>query len=153
MSMWITSTSAYQQLQAWHASQKAMTDDLIGSAGSASLVDNSAAFTSVSSGYYTQLGNLAGRSALTRVQNQVLAQAAQSQGVSLDAGLLANQAAGNAILAQFGYGGGSSKSSSSTSNSSSSGTYTAPINGATGYSYTQTSAASLGLLNAVNLLA
>ncbi len=147
MSIW--SISPYRQMQHWSAVQRAITNNLIGSTSSSnSSIDFSSAFTSVASNYYISVGNLAGRAGLTRVQGQLQkVAAANSSSVTLDAGLNAAKAAGNAILAQLGYGGGSSSSSSSSSSK-----YTAPVNSATGYSYVQTSAANIGSLSAVNLL-
>ena len=151
MSVW--NISPYQQMRNWSAAQKAITNKLIGStSSSSSSIDFSSAFTSVAGNYYTSIGNLAGQAGLTRVRGQINAKvAAYSTAVDLNAGVNAAKTAGNAILAQLGYGGGSSNVSSSSSSKSSH--YTAPVNSATGYSYVQTSAASLGSINAVNLLA
>jgi hypothetical protein len=49
--MSISSVSAYSQMQAWHASQKALTDDLLGSTSDSTTADYSSAFTSVAASY------------------------------------------------------------------------------------------------------
>ncbi len=145
--MSISLIPAYKQMESWHATQKAVTDSLIGSASSAtSAVDFSSAFTSVAGNFYTSLGNLAGQQALNRVQSQLQAALADQGTVSLDAGQKFAQSAGNAILAQLGMYGSSSSSSSSSG-------YTAPVDAATGYSYVQTSAANMATLGALNLFA
>jgi hypothetical protein len=148
-SMSVSPVSAYKQMESWHALQKAVTDNLIGSAASGtSAVDFSSAFTSVAGNFYTSLGNLAGQQALNRVQSQVQAAVADQSTVSLDAGQKFARSAGNAILAQLGLYGSSASSSSSSSSG-----YTAPVDAATGYGYVQTSAADVGTLGALNLFA
>jgi hypothetical protein len=80
-----------------------------------------------------------------------LAAATTSGQTTPGAGLRAAQAAGNLILSTLGIAGASVGASSS--GQSGSGHYSAPINAATGYSYVQTSAANVGILDAINIFA
>src|SRR5438105_6677744 len=102
--MFVSRTSAYQQLQDWRFAQKAITDNLIGSrSASNSAVDYSSAFTGVASGYYTSLANLSAQSALGRIQRQIqTTMPVNSATVALDAGANAAKTAGSAVLAQLG---------------------------------------------------
>jgi hypothetical protein len=145
--MAISSISAYSQLQAWHASQKALTDDLLGSTSSSSTTsDFSSAFTSVAASFYSSSANITAQAAVSRIQSNI--QLAYSNGdVASDFGATAAKTAGNAILNQLGYAG------YGTNTATSNGTYSAPTNSATGKAYVKTSAASLNNLNSLNLFA
>jgi len=144
--MSINSISAYAQLQSWHAKQKSLTDNQLGSWSDASTSsDYSSAFTSVSAGYYTSLATVSAQSALSRIQNNIIA-ATNDGSVDLNARSNMAKSNGAAILARLGYSSGASSSSSS-------GTYTAPTNSATGYGYVKSSAANISSLNALNLFA
>lgn len=146
--MSISNVSAYQQLQSWHAAQRSATDKLMGSSGASTLVDNSYAFTDITSGYDSALAGITLQNVLSRVQNKLTqSAAANASTVDLNAGVNAAKSAGSALLAQLGLAGGSS------THSSSSGAYTAPVDAATGYSYVKTTAASVSTLGALNFLA
>jgi hypothetical protein len=140
--MSVSGVSAYSQIESWRAKQKAFTDSLLGSNSSAGSADFSSAFTSVSAGFYSGLANVASVSALSRLQNDVNV----AQGNDTDGGTL-SRSVGNAILTQLGY------PSTLPANTSSSGTYSAPVNSATGHGYVKASAASINSLNALNLFA
>lgn len=120
----------------------------MGSSGASSLTDNSSAFTDITSNYDSALAGITLQSVLSRVQNKFTQSSqANASTVDLNAGVNAAKSAGSAILAQLGLSGGSS------SDSSSSGTYTAPVDAATGYSYVKTTAAAVSTLGALDFLA
>jgi hypothetical protein len=144
--MSISGISAYSQIQNWHASQKAHTDNLLGSTSDSSSTDFSGAFASVAASFYSGSANITAQAAVSRIQSKL--QLVHAQGdVAADFGANAAKSAGNAILAQLGYAGYSANTATSD------GTYTAPVNASTGKSYVKTSAASLNNLNSLNLFA
>lgn len=133
--MSVSGISAYSQMQNWHASQKALTDNLLGSTSDSSSSDFSAAFTNVSASYYSNSANVAVQSAVSRIQTNY--QLLTSRGdVAADFGANASKSAGNAILQRLGYAGFSANTASSSN-------YSAPVNYATGKAYVKTSAASI----------
>jgi hypothetical protein len=144
--MSISSVSAYQQMQSWSATQKQVTDNLIGSLSSSSAADYSSAFTNIAANFYSGSATVTAQSAVSRIQSNI--QFAYANGdIPLEFGAQTAKTNGNAILARLGY------CTASASPPSSSDPYTAPVNAATGKSYVQTSSANLTNLNAINLFA
>jgi hypothetical protein len=143
--MSISSISAYSQMANWHAKQKALTDDLIGSNADSSTADFSSAFTNVAAAAFSGAANITAQAAVSRIQSNL--QLVYSRGdVASDFGANAAKSAGNAILSQLGYSGFGTNTASSTN-------YTAPVNYSTGKAYVKTSAAALNNLNSLSLFA
>jgi hypothetical protein len=157
MSMFIRNVSAFQQLQNWRSSQANINNNVQGGTGATSSTDYSAAFGNAASNYYVNNATLAAQEALTRVQQEAYAKShpANASGPSVvDQRIADARAAGNEVLASFGYGGSFvSNSTTGSTTPSSAAPYTAPTNAATGYGYVTTSAASLSTAGALNMFA
>jgi hypothetical protein len=151
MSMFVNSLSAYQQMQSWRASQGAVNNQMLGSA--TAIVDNSSAFTSISSNTFANQATLAGYAALARVQTKVQ-QATATIGSTQDTGPATAQARGQAILSSLGLSGAQVAAAYRTSTpSSANGPYQPPTDPSTGHGYALTSANAMATLGVVNFLA
>jgi hypothetical protein len=151
MSMFVNSVSAYQQMQSWRSSQGAINNKILGSA--TDTVDNSSAFTSISSNMFANQATLAGYAALARVQTKVQ-QATATAGSTEHSGPTNAQARGQAILGSLGLSGAAVAAAYRTSApSSANGPYKPPTDPATGHGYALTSASAMATLGAVNFLA
>jgi hypothetical protein len=143
--MSISGISAYSQMANWHAKQKALTDDLIGSASDSSSTDYSSAFTNVAAAAFSGAANITAQAAVSRIQSNLQLVYAQGD-VASDFGATASKSAGNAILSQLGYTGYSTNTASSTN-------YSAPVNSSTGKAYVKTTGAALSNLSTLSLFA
>jgi hypothetical protein len=148
MSMLVPRISAYQQLQNWRIGQANINNQQLGIGST----DFSSSFANAANNLYTGEVVLGAAAMGTRVSQQNQSAATPgSRSTATDPVLLTTQAAGKLILSNLlGTGGIQSKSSSGQSTS---GTYQAPTNPGTGYSYVPTSAANVASLGAIDLLA
>lgn len=151
MSMSIKPVSAYQQMQSWRASQGAMNNRVYGTA--TATIDNSFAFSSITSNMYANQATLAGHAALSRVQAKVQ-QATATAGSTQHSRPATAQALGQSILSSLGANAADLAAAFRTrAPSSANGPYQVPTDPATGHGYVQTSASAMATLGAVNLLA
>jgi hypothetical protein len=152
MSIFVNTASSYQQMQNWRAGQAKINDQILGSPTALSTVDLSSAFAKAADDFYSGQVALGATAMGARISHEHQLAAAKTSGQTTPgAGLRAAQAAGNLILSNLGIAGASAGAASS--GQSNSGHYSAPINAATGYSYVQTSAANVGILDAINIFA
>jgi hypothetical protein len=149
--MSIRSISPYQQMQNWRATQGYYNDKTMGNASAA--IDNSFAFTSVTSSAAQTSGSLAAQAALARIQKQAAAANAKQSGSTEHSGPATAQANGQAVLSSLGLSTSDVAAAYRTSSpTSANGPYTPPTNPATGHGFAQTSASAMASLGALNLL-
>jgi hypothetical protein len=143
--------SPYQQTQNWRAVQGYYNDKQMGNVATA--VDNSFAFTSVTSNAAQTSGSLAARAALARIQKQGQAFNAKQSGSTEHSGPSTAQANGQAVLASLGLTGSDVAAAYRTTKpTSANGPYRAPTNPNTGHGFVQTSANAVGSQSALNIL-
>lgn len=92
MSMFVRIVPAWQQLQNWHASQKQLTDQVIGSAATGTAPDYSASFTDAAATFYTGVANLSAQAAAKRLGIKL----SSSSGTTASAGAASRSSSSNA---------------------------------------------------------